>query len=221
MSKYYVLVAGKGTTSRQNVEALMEDHYYAKGADGTVVIPIDKQATQSQIFVAQFAKEKNKEIVLVAKENVDVGSMPPSSLVIDNDPVKKAVEIVAGSDVKAFLLWDDGDETSLAALSSCKTAGIPCYDLTNGLLTITPSESLKEPEATLFPEAELVSESEEDDGEEEEEVGEEEDDDEEEYDDEDEEAEDFEDIYAGVEALARVFARAFIAEWKAQGETKP
>lgn len=222
MSKYYVLVAGKGSTSRQNVEALMEDHYYAKGAEGTVVIPIDGHATQAQVFVAQFAKEKGKEIVLVAKDGADVGSMPPSSLVIDSEPVKKAVEIVAGSDVQAFLLWDDGDETALSVLSSCKTAGIPCYDLTNGLSEITPSESIKEPEMTLFPEAELVTESEEDDGEEEEEISEEEDDDEEEYDEDDEEAEDFEDIYAGVEALARVFARTFIAEWKAaQGESKP
>lgn len=219
MSKYYVLVAGKGATSRQNVEALMEDHYYAKGDGGTVVIAIEKMATPSQVFVAQFAKDKNKEIVLVAKPDADLGNMPAASVVHDDEPIKKSVEIVAGADAAAFLLWDDGDEASLAVLASCKKAGIPCYDLINGLSEITPSETLKEPEATLFPQAEMVTESEETD-EEEEEVDEEEateEDDDEEYEDD----EDIEDIYAGIEAIARVFAKVFIEEWKAQSGPKP
>jgi len=218
MSKYYVLVAGKGSTSRQNVEALMEDHYYAKGADGTLIMPIEKQATPSQVFVAQFAKDKNKDIVIVAKEDVDLSNMPAASVVHDADPFKKAVEIIAGTDVSAFLLWDDGDESLLSTLSSCKTAGIKCYDLTNGLSEITPSTTIQEPQPTLFPEAEMVSESEEDDEEEEDlEEGE----DEEEYEDDEEEAEDVEDIYAGVEAIARVFAKVLIEEWKkAQDEAK-
>jgi hypothetical protein len=219
MSKYYVLVAGKGATSRQNVEALMEDHYYAKGDGGTVVIAIEKMATPSQVFVAQFAKDKNKEIVLVAKPDADLGNMPAASVVHDDEPIKKSVEIVAGADTSAFLLWDDGDEASLAVLASCKKAGIPCYDLINGLSEITPSETLKEPEPTLFPQAEMVTESEETD-EEEEEVDEEEateEDDDEEYEDD----EDIEDIYAGIEAIARVFAKVFIEEWKAQSGPKP
>jgi hypothetical protein len=219
MSKYYVLVAGKGATSRQNVEALIEDHYYAKGDGGTVVIAIEKMATPSQVFVAQFAKDKNKEIVLVAKPDADLGNMPAASVVHDDEPIKKSVEIVAGADTSAFLLWDDGDEASLAVLASCKKAGIPCYDLINGLSEITPSETLKEPEPTLFPQAEMVTESEETD-EEEEEVDEEEateEDDDEEYEDD----EDIEDIYAGIEAIARVFAKVFIEEWKAQSGPKP
>lgn len=219
MSKYYVLVAGKGSTSRQNVEALMEDHYYAKGDGGTVIIPIDRQATPSQVFVAQFAKEKNKDIVFVAKDGSDLNNLPSASVVHDEDPSRKAVEIIAGADATAFLLWDDGDESSLSVLAACKTAGIKCYDLINGLSEITPSASLQEPEQTKFPEAEMVSESESDD-EEEEDIDESEDD-EEEYEDEEEEAEDIEDIYAGVEAIARVFARVLIEEWKAQGGPKP
>jgi len=110
-------------------------------------------------------------------------------------------------------------KASLAVLASCKKAGIPCYDLINGLSEITPSETLKEPEPTLFPQAEMVTESEETD-EEEEEVDEEEateEDDDEEYEDD----EDIEDIYAGIEAIARVFAKVFIEEWKAQSGPKP
>lgn len=219
MSKYYVLVAGKGSTSRQNVEALMEDHYYAKGDGGTVVIAIEKVATPSQIFVAQFAKDKNKDIVVVARPEADLVAVPSASVVHDDDPIKKAVEIVAGADTSAFLLWDDGDESSLAVLASCKKAGIPCYDLINGLSEITPSETLKEPQPTLFPKEELVTESAEAD-EEEEEVNEEEDVEEEDDDEEYEDDQDIEDIYAGVEAIARVFARVFIEEWKAQGGPK-
>ena len=111
MSKYYVLVAGKGATSRQNVEALMEDHYYAKGDGGTVVIAIEKHATPSQVFVAQFAKDKNKEIVLVAKPEADLGSMPAASVVHDDEPIKKSVEIVAG----AVNTSVKGDEASIKA----------------------------------------------------------------------------------------------------------
>jgi hypothetical protein len=218
MSNYYVLVAGKGTTSRQNVEALMEDHYYAKGDGGTVVIPIEKQATQSQVFVAQFAKDKNKDIVLVANPEADLANMPAASVVHDEAPFKKSVEIVAGADATAFILWDDGDDSLLSVLSSCKTAKIPCYDLTNGLAEITPSDNIQEPEQLKFPEAEMVKESE-DSNAEEEDV--EEGDEEEEYEDDEEEAEDLEDIYAGVEAIARVFARVLIEEWKAQGEARP
>lgn len=196
----------------------MEDHYYAKGDSGTVVMPIEKQATPSQVFVAQFAKDKNKEIVLIAKPDTDLSNLPPASLVQDEEPLRKAVEIIAGADAAAFLLWDDGDESSLSVLASCKTANIPCYDLVNGLAEITPSTNLKEPVQPEFPKAEVVNESEEDD-EEEEDL--EEDEDEEEYEDDEEEAEDLEDIYAGVEAIARVFAKVLIEEWKAQGEAKP
>ena len=39
MDKYYVIVAGSGSTSRANLEALMEDHFYAHVDDGVVVLP--------------------------------------------------------------------------------------------------------------------------------------------------------------------------------------
>jgi len=39
MSKYFVIVAGNGATSRANIEALMEDYYYAGGDGGTLLLP--------------------------------------------------------------------------------------------------------------------------------------------------------------------------------------
>lgn len=214
MDKYYVLVAGNGSTSRQNVEALMEDHYYANGDNGVLIIPVDKTPTQSQVFVAQFAKEKNKEIVFVATENTNLTNIPVSSVVIDDSPLNKAVEIVIGEKVSAFILWSDDDQTSLETLAACKKANIPCFDLTNGLTVINAADNIPETQKVKFPDAEIIKERTSVDAEKEE-VDEEEDD--EEYDDEDEEedSEDIEDIYAGVEAIARVFARVFIEEMEA------
>lgn len=219
MEKYYVLVAGNGATSRQNVEALMEDHYYVKGDKGVVVIPVSKTPTQAQVFVAQYAKDKNKEIVVVAPEDATLNGFPPASLIHDKDPIGKAVEIMVGEDATAFLLWDDADSDSLSALASCKQAGIKCLDLTNGLAEISPADDIQQPKKVEFPPAEQVTESEDDDGEEAEDDGDEEED---EYEEDEEEAEDLEDIYAGVEAIARVFARVLVEEWKkAVDEDKP
>lgn len=211
MEKYYVLVAGNGATSRQNVEALMEDHYYINGDNGIVVIPVGKAPTQTQIFVAQYAKDRNKEIVLVAPEEANLSGVPSASVVPSKSPISKAIEIVAGEKTTGFLLWDDADEACLEALALCKKANIKCLDLTNGLAEISPAEDIKRPEKITFPEAEQVTESEDNDGEEEEDSEEEEDD---EYEEDEEEAEDSEDIYAGVEALARIFARVLVEEWK-------
>jgi hypothetical protein len=215
MDKYYVLVVGNGSTSRQNVEALMEDHYYANGDSGVLVIPVDKAPTQSQIFVAQFAKEKNKEIVFVANENTNLTNVPASSVVIDDDPLNKAVEIVIGEKVSAFLLWSDDDQTSLEALSACKKANIPCFDLTNGLTVINAADSIPDTQKIKFPDAEIIKERTSVDAEKEE-VDEEEDY-EEEFDEEDDDSEDedYENLYAGVEAIARIFARVFLEEMEA------
>ena len=75
-----------------------------------------------------------------------------------------------------------------------------------------------------FPEKERVTKSakeDEDDGAEEEESGEEEEDDEE-YEDEDEEDDEgLENLYAGVEEIARIFARAFKEEFSRNDTDTP
>lgn len=220
MDKYYVLVSGNGATSRANIEALMEDHFYANGADGVVVMPIFGNPTPSQVFVAQYAKEKNKEVVYVAPENANLTNLPPASMINDENPINKALEIIAGEKSSAFLLWSDEDNLSLDSLVACKKADIKCFDLTDGLMPINPSKDIKKSEVIEFPEQERVAKvekEEENDGAEEEESSE----DEEEFDDEDEEDdaqedEDFENLYSGVEALARIFARALLDEMEAR-----
>ena len=221
MDKYYVLVAGNGATSRANIEALMEDHYYANGAEGIVVMPIFGNPTPSQVFVAQYAKEKNKEVVYVASEGANLTNLPAGSMVNDPDPINKSVEIIVGEKSTAFLLWSDEDNVSLDSLVACKKADIKCFDLTDGLVPIHPSAEIKKAEVVDFPEKERVTIKEtEEDAAEEEESSEEEDD--EEYEDEDEEDDEgLENLYAGVEEIARIFARAFKEEFSRNDTDTP
>ena len=221
MDKYYVLVAGNGATSRANIEALMEDHYYANGAEGIVVMPIFGNPTPSQVFVAQYAKEKNKEVVYVASEGANLTNLPAGSMVNDPDPINKSVEIIVGEKSTAFLLWSDEDNVSLDSLVACKKADIKCFDLTDGLVPINPSADIKKAEVIDFPEKERVTIKEtEEDAAEEEESSEEEDD--EEYEDEDEEDDEgLENLYAGVEEIARIFARAFKEEFSRNDTDTP
>ena len=221
MDKYYVLIAGNGATSRANIEALMEDHYYANGAEGIVVMPIFGNPTPSQVFAAQYAKEKNKEVVYVASEGANLTNLPAGSMINDPDPINKAVEIIVGEKSTAFLLWSDEDNTSLDVLVACKKADIKCFDLTDGLVPINPSADIKKAEVIDFPEKERVTIKEtEEDAAEEEEGSEEEDD--EEYEDEDEEDDEgLENLYAGVEEIARIFARAFKEEFSRNDTDTP
>lgn len=202
--KYYVIVAGGGETSRANVEALMEDHYYAKGAEGVLVLPVINTATQAQIFAAQYAKEKNKEIVIFSNIPADFPGMPQSTAYQTDDPITDSHKNFAGEDVSAFLLWSDEDPLSQTLLAAYNKAGIKCFDLTDGLTPISAVAELKPAQEPLFPQAELNisqenSEEEEDDEEEE---------DEEEY----EESEEDDEVYFAVQSLIKAIAKAVATE---------
>jgi hypothetical protein len=135
-------------------------------------------------------------------------------MINDPDPINKSVEIIVGEKATALLLWSDEDNNSLDILVACKKAEIKCFDLTDGLVPINPSADIKKAEVINFPEKEQVTAKEiEEDAAEEEEGSEEEDD--EEYEDEDEEEDDesLENLYAGVEEIAKIFAKAFKEEF--------
>lgn len=223
MDKYYVLVAGNGATSRANIEALMEDHFYVNGANGVVVMPIVGNPTPSQVFAAQYSIEKSKEVVYVSSEGSNLTNLPPASMLEDANPINKAIEIMAGEKSAGFLLWSDEDDLSLDVLVACKKADIKCFDLTEGLLPINPSADIKKAEKVTFPKQEVVVEKpkeEIEDAEAEEEGSE--DEDEEEYDDEeDDQEENLENLYAGIEEIARIFARAFKEEFSRNDTETP
>ena len=204
MDKYYVIVAGNGVTTRANLEALMEDHFYANGEHGVVVLPYKDKPSQGQIFAAQLAKDKNKDIIVYTKSGNFDGL--PASTMVDGDTTAVNKDFVKEKTV-AFLLWDDEDSESANLLADLQ--GIQCFDLTDGLNKIGPSEGARIVEPVI-PDQEKVSPKKEkpDVEEEEEEEGEEES----EFSDEEEDLDDevLENLYYGVQAIAQIFAQALV-----------
>jgi hypothetical protein len=205
VDKYYVIVAGNGVTTRANLEALMEDHFYANGEHGVVVLPYKDKPSQGQIFAAQLAKDKNKDIIVYTKSGNFDGL--PASTMVDGDTTAVNKDFVKEKTV-AFLLWDDEDSESANLLADLQ--GIQCFDLTDGLNKIGPSEGARIVEPVI-PDQEKVSPKKEkpDVEEEEEEEGEEES----EFSDEEEEDLDdevMENLYYGVQAIAQIFAQALV-----------
>lgn len=192
---YYVIVAGNGKTSRTNIEVLLEDHYHAEGDGGVLVLPYEKHPSEGQTWASQLSKDKNKEVVVIDKPGA----------------IKDALKKVKGSKAAAFLLWNDEDEDCLRVLSECTEAGIPSFDLTDGLIQITPKGSLKvqaRPQPPLQEQLsidvpnniELNVEDDEDE------------DDDEEY----EEIDDLDSLYVSLDEVARIFATMVVAHVKDQ-----
>jgi hypothetical protein len=207
VDKYYVIVAGNGVTTRANLEALMEDHFYANGEHGVVVLPYKDKPSQGQVFAAQLAKDKNKDIIVYTKSGNFNGI--PTSTMVDGYTTDVTKDFINEKTV-AFLLWDDEDSESANLLADLK--GIQCFDLTDGLNKIGPSEGVRIVEPTI-PAQEQVSakkeklnvEEEEEEGEEESEFADTEEDEEEDLDD-----EVMENLYYGVQAIAQIFAQALV-----------
>lgn len=134
---YYVLVAGSGETSRANVEALMDDHYYANGDAGTLVLAFEGKPSQGQVYAAQFAKDRAKNITVFCTPDSETNAITNTAQFnrVQN-PVVHALELIEGKVNAAFLLWNDDDEKTLELLEFCTEDNIPCYDLTDGLVVL-------------------------------------------------------------------------------------
>lgn len=204
---YSVVLAGNGETSRANVEALLDDHHYANGESGNLVIAFNDKPSQGQVWAAQLGSQRKLEVVVFSKPGAFLDNISHASMVETQTPVKDAVAKFKDKDAKTFLLWSDEDPDCLDALAFCKNAGVPVYDLCDGLSEIIPSEDIKpSAEEPKMPEIESTTKtSEELEFEKDEE--EEDEEDEEEYDDE------VDEIYAGIEALAELIANKVISKW--------
>lgn len=194
MDKYCVVIAGNGTTSRANLEALLEDHFYAKGADGVVFIIEEGKLSQGKVFAEQFSKDKNKSVVYIKLLSDSLQQLDPKN-------------------TSCFILWSDEDAECQNTLAICTEIGIPCYDLTEGLLPIKPSKNIVVSTSPVIPTAEettpkvvetpYVEPVDED-------VDEEDEDDEEA--DEDYDEDNAANLYFGIEAIAKIFAKAVVEE---------
>jgi len=132
--QYYVFVAGTGETSRANIEALMEDHYYANGDKGTLVVAFNDSPTKSQTYAAQYAKDCNKDIVVFSHSGAHTAGIPSATAISATDPVQEAVSWLKGQKTVAFLLWDESDG---ATLKACLEADIQAFNLCDGLYPLT------------------------------------------------------------------------------------
>lgn len=191
MEKYYVVVAGNGTTSRANLEALLEDHFYAKGAEGTVHIVDEGKLSQGKVFASQFAKDKNKTV--------------------SNYGLSESFDKADPKNTSCFILWSDEDRECQDALATAAGLGIPCFDLTEGLLPITATKGVKISVDPVIPVAEETTPKETPYVEPEDEDVDEEDEDDEE-DDEDYDEDNAANLYFGIESIAKIFAKAIVEE---------
>lgn len=140
MDKTYVLIAGSGTTSRANVEALVEDYFYAKGKESYLVLAFDKAPSQGQVFAAQYAKDKGKDIIIFCKEGANAGSIPTASVSFSASPITEAIDMAE----TVMLLWDETEQVCMIAAEYCDSIGKKAYNLCEGLTLIKQSEPTDE-----------------------------------------------------------------------------
>jgi len=133
---YFVLVTGNGESSRANIEALMEDHYYAKGAGGTLVLAYEKAPTKSQTLAAQYARVCDKDIMVFCHEDAQTAGIPGASQSTSEDPIKDSVSFIEGKDSTAFLLWDEQDEQCFLAFKYCLAQEVQAFNLCDGLVPL-------------------------------------------------------------------------------------
>lgn len=153
MDKVYVLIAGTGVTSRANLEALVEDYFYAKNKEAVLLLAFDKTPSQGQIFAAQYAKDKGKDVVIFCQEGANIASFPSASFTNSKTPVIDALKNF--SEATVMLLWDDSDANCLAALEFCNENNLKPHNLCEGL-TLIPNKTshpveVEEPEEEAKP----------------------------------------------------------------------
>jgi hypothetical protein len=139
MDKLYVLVTGNGTTSRANLEALLEDYFFKKNTEVVLVLSYSGLPSQGQIFAAQFAKDKSKDILVFAPNDSSLKDIPGSSFTTSKHPINEATVFIKGSGT-AFILWNPSDSDCTQTLDQCNAMGIPAHDLTTGLVSLSSKD---------------------------------------------------------------------------------
>ena len=212
-----ILIAGNGVTSRANLEALLEDHAYTFGAHWELVLPYKTRLSQGQMFALQFAKDKKRKITLWSTSSGNWVGEHDLLVNISEDYIVDSLYHADKTQVSALILWDDEDTESVNIIVELAKLGVRCLDLTDGLNPIHAPEGVSRIESPRMPPEEMVTNPrtephkvDEEDDEDEEEPDEDEDapEDEDEEDDDDEDL--MENLYYGIQALARIFATEFL-----------
>jgi hypothetical protein len=152
---YYVLVAGTGETSRANIEALMEDYYYANGDGGVLVLAYKDAPSRSQTYVAQYAVDCKKDIIIFCREGAKTAGIPNATVNFVNFPYSEATAFLEGQGAIAQILWNSEDTAeNTDIVQACTDRGISAYNLCDGLLPLSVTE--KTPEDILVKNMALV-----------------------------------------------------------------
>lgn len=144
---YYVLVAGTGETSRANIEALMEDYYYANGDGGALVLAYKDAPSRSQTYAAQYAVDCKKDILVFCREEAKTVGIPNASITFADFPIVAATDFIKDQQGIAQILWnaEDTDE-DIEIVQQCTNKGIRAYNLCDGLVPLSVIEkTVQEP----------------------------------------------------------------------------
>ena len=144
---YYVLVAGTGETSRANIEALMEDYYYANGDGGALVLAYKDAPSRSQTYAAQYAVDCKKDILVFCREEAKSVGIPNASITFADFPIVAATDFIKDQQGIAQILWnaEDTDE-DIEIVQQCTNKGIRAYNLCDGLVPLSVIEkTVQEP----------------------------------------------------------------------------
>lgn len=197
---YSILVTGSGSTTRANVEALIDDYFYAY-PELNIYLAVNGSVSEGQVWLAQYAEEKSKPISAVITEGANMIGIPAY---IERATAEDPVETVLNfGDVKeALVLWSDEDTVCLNTLEACSKLGIAVRNLTDGLLELVPADGITRVEKAEVPAVEQLPV---------EPVDLEEEPEEEVY----EPEEEYEDpLYEAINVVAKIFAEAIAAELK-------
>jgi len=154
-----ILITGSGTTSRANVEALLDDYLYAN-PELIVYLAIDGEASQGQIWAAQYAVDKGKSVFAQMTRGSIMMGIPTT--VPREQTISPIVDVCQlEKNLIGFVLWNDEDQACLKAVEILTEYGFPALDLTNGLCEIkiigntTKSEPIEIPKSEQLSEVEL------------------------------------------------------------------
>lgn len=140
MRRVTIAVIGNGKTTRANLEALLEDVVDSVD-EASLCLLYDSDTSEAQDWALQWAEDKGLKKFCYPQNSYD-------ELIYEN-PVE---------DLRFFMLWDDSDPECQLAASQAQKAGIPLFDLTDGLIRINIENAPSIPEPIKAPEHEIVEE---------------------------------------------------------------
>jgi hypothetical protein len=138
-----IVVVGNGKTSRENVEALIDDYIYANKNARFWLLSSNGSLSDGQVYAKQYLEEKKMNCAS------------------DTESTDLQIEFENSDTSAYFILWDEDDRESKLALAKATEQGIVALDLTNGLFVLTGiqfNESTNKPRPAVIEAVEKVVE---------------------------------------------------------------